>query len=350
MNNDPQPRSLHVALDPYSEYLKDRVTFSKQQFVLLPGQAENVQLTVTPGGLGPETHTLKVGVYDNDTLLNSFSLLITVPGEPVERYVISAQAQDTVLGSAVPVSVTLENFGNVIGYAKLDLTIEQQGKVIGSVTYPTTYQLIPNSKSSYDLVYSDTLEPGFYTAKLSASFPTQIVNATSQFSVRLGEVTQQVPLGSDLILTFASLGNPQTVKYSLVDKSGSERAAGVAVPQNGDVVVATSALPAGTYDLTLDVGSTKQHVVVVVQDSALAARYALIAAVVLILGVALYSYRSQVSARWRLYHLRREIEWREEEVTKLINRAHRLVDRYTILHGRAQRPNRLSGTTGQGPR
>jgi len=347
MNNDPQPRTLSIKLDEFSTYLQDQVTFSKQQFTLLPGQAENLQLSIQPHGLGPETHTLKVGVYDAGQQVASFELLITVSGTPVEDYKITATAKDTVVGTAVPVSVELGNYGNIIGYAKLVLTIEESGSAVGSVEYPSLIQVLPGAKLPYDLVYTDTLKPGFYTAVITAVYPSKNVTAQSQFSVRLEEERQRINQGSDLVLTFASLGNPPAVTYSLADDNGKELLAGTFLPQTGDIVIPTSTLAAGSYMLTLKLASGDQRIIIDISSQQQYGKLAVLAAVIIIILVAGYSYRRDISLRIKLYKLRRGVEQRQALVINLINRSHRLVDEYS-LYARSREAGRSARAPDKG--
>lgn len=329
LNNDPQPRSLELRLEPFSTYLEAKVAFSADSFTLLPGEAENVQLSVQPSGLGPQTHTLVVGVYDGGQRLTTFELLILVPGEAVEDYQVSLVAADTHSGAAVPLSIKLSNYGNVIGYAKLVLDIKQRDVVLDTISYPDLIQVLPNSNVEYDLVYTQQLEPGFYAAVISGVFSNENTTAEDQFSVQLEQTTQRIELGSDLELTFASLGHPASISYTLADADGREVAAGSFLPNAGDVFVPTSTLAAGTYELTLRMPSGEQHITVIIRDAGKQLRMLLLLVVGVVLLYAAFSLRSRASLAWRLFLLERAITRRQDEVANLINRSHRLVDRYT---------------------
>jgi hypothetical protein len=344
-NDDPQPRSLTLRIEPFSEYLRDQVSFSKEQFALLPSQTENVQVVVHPRDLGPETHTLKVGVYDGTLKLTSFELHITVPGTPTENYELTATSQDTSTDAAVPVSVVLANYGNIIGYARLTLTIERSGQAIGSVSYPELIQVLPGKKVSYDLLYTDALSPGFYTARVSAAYPTEVLVAEDQFSVRLEETKQRIERGSDLILTFASLGNPSAIQYRLLDDEQKELAQGTFVPQGGDAIVPMHTLEPGTYHLYLRMQGDEQHITVIISDGNEPFRILLIVCAGIILLGAVYSYRDVFVTRVKLFLLQRAVHRRQAQVTNLINRSHRLVDQYTALHASRQQRSGTSRTT-----
>jgi hypothetical protein len=336
VNNDPRPRSLSIRLEPFSMYLEDKVTFSKQQFTLMPEQTENIQLSIHPSGLGPETHTLRAGVYDGEEKLATMELLITVNGNPVENYAVTLDARDASSSSAVPLSIELSNYGNIIGYAQLTLDIERGGEQIGSITYPELVQVLPGAKVSYDLVYTEALQPGFYTARITAAYPSQSVTATDQFSVQLKASTQRLTPGSDLVLTFASLGHPAAITYSLLDSKGSEKAAGTFLPQSGDILIPTGQLSQGTYELFLRMPQGEQQITVVIKEDIPYMMYLALVTAVLITAYALYTNLPLLRRRWRLYHLQRAVEHRQEVVINLINRSHRLVDEYTAYARRRQ--------------
>ncbi len=344
-NNDPQPRAIQLRYDPYSTYLEEKAHLSKEQFALLPGQTENIQLSIHPQGLGPQTHTLRLGVYDGESQLTTFELLIAVVGDPQEQYETRIVAGDTTTKSAVPISITLINHGNIIGMAKLRLTVEQNNQSVDTIDYPDAIQVLPGKTVPYDLVYSNSLQPGFYTMRVDAVYPSQESSATDQFSVRLEELRRRVHEGEDLILQFESMGNPTVVTYQLVDDAGGERLAGSATPQAGDLVLQTSELPAGTYTLILKGSHGEQRTEVIIEEEPAYLSVVLGIVAALILLYALYSYGPVLRLRWRVYKLERKIASRQEEVTNLINRAHRLVDNYSTVHARRHQASRSSGTT-----
>lgn len=349
VNNDPQPRTLSIKLDPWSTYLADQVSFSKQQFALLPGQAENLQLTIHPHGLGPETHSLKAGIYDGTTLVGTIELLIIIPGTPVEDYSVNIVASDTTTSSAVPATITLGNYGNIIGYGQVVLTILQNNVTKGTLVYPEKFQVLPGKEQSFDLVYTNTLPPGFYTARADVEYPSKTVSAEDTFSVRLEATTQNIKEGSDLVLTFASLGNPAAVTYSLTNKAGAEVAAGTFLPTS-DIVIQTSTLPAGDYVLDLKSSTGEQHITVLIRGEVQWERYAALLVILGIIGYAFYSSRRTITAKWRIFLLERRITKQHHEVTILINRAHRLVDAYHTAYARRNEANGTPGTTGERPR
>lgn len=348
INDDPQPRVLSIKLDPFTTYLQDKISFSKERITLMPGKAENIQLSINPQGLGPETHDLKASIYDGAEKVGLIELLVAMPGTPIENYAITVDAKDTTSDTAVPVSVELANYGNIIGYAQLSLDIIQTGKVIGTVTYPDLVQVLPNTKVPYDLIYTDRLAPGFYTARVSAVYATKNTSAEKQFSVRLEETKEYIKEGSDIVLTFASLGNPSAVQYRLLDSGQKERAAGTFFPQTGDIVIPTSTLSAGDYDLYLSLQQGEQHIALVVQGDQQYGKYAVIFFVIGIISYALYSLRNTIAINYKLYSLRRTVRHRETIVINLINRSHRLVDEYS-LYVRHQQANPGVGTPDKRP-
>ncbi len=349
-NNDPQPHSLELRLEPNSEYLRPLLVFSKEQFALLPGETENVVLRINPQGLGPQTHHLVVDVYEGEGEVGSFALLIVVPGEPTEKYAMSVVASDTFADAASPVTVTLANNGNVIGYATLTLSILRENKVIGSLAYPGSVQILPGKSIPYDLVYTDVLEPGFYTARVDATIGLQTFSESDAFSVRLASSTQRIREGSDLVLTFASLGNPAAVRYTLSDDAGNELLTGTALPGEGDVVVPTSELDKGTYTLVVGASGTEQTIQVEISRPVPITSYAVTVVAALIFLWAVLSVIPRVRVQLRIYSLQREVRAREEELAKLINRAHRLVDRYHTLNGRRTQAVGIARTSDEGLR
>ena len=348
-NNDPQPRTIRLAFDPFSDYLSQKVTFSKQQFSLLPGEVENVQVAINPAGLGPETHTLKVLVYDGEEKLTSFELLTTVKGTPIEKYDLKATAGDTTASSAVPLSIELSNAGNIIGYAKLTLAIYHDQALVGQLDYPDVIQVLPNAKKNYDLVYTDRLDPGFYTAVVTSTYASSVINVSDQFSVRLAQSKERLSIGTDFIITFASLGNPTAASYKLFDENKKELASGTFFPQSGDLVVPTSTLAAGTYDLALTLSGSEQHITIIMQDKKQYGVFAITAFIVLVVLYAFFSYRKIFALHWRIFKLRRAVAHRQAIVTSLINRSHRLVDEYSRTHGGHQQTSGVSGTATQRP-
>jgi hypothetical protein len=349
VNNDPRPRSLNIQLEPHSEYLREKVTFSKEQFALLPGATENVQVSIHPAGLGPETHALRAGIYDAGEKLATLELLVTIPGTPMEKYGVQIDARDTTPNAAVPISVTLNNYGNIIGYGQLVLEIQRGNTVVGTLTYPELVQVLPGKELTYDLVFTESLDPGFYAAQIRVDYPSGSVNATDQFSVELEESTQRITPGSDLILTFASIGNPPKITYALLDENQKEQAAGTFLPQSGDIVIPMAQLPVGTYHLYLSSTRGEQHITIVVKNNIPYFQYAVIAIVIVILLYAAYSYAPIIRRRYRLYQLERAIAYRQEVVINLINRSHRLVDEYTALHARRRQTSGSPGTPNKGP-
>jgi hypothetical protein len=350
INNDPQPRTLAIRIEPNSLYMKDQVTFSKEQFALLPGQTENIQVTIHPHGLGPETHVLDAGVYDAQQKLDTIQLLIAVPGTPIEDYAMLMETQDTRTDAAVPVTIKIGNYGNIIGYARLLLEIQQHNATLGSVTYPEVIQVLPGGSVTYDLIYTETLEPGFYTARVTASFPAMNITGEDQFSVRLEETTYRLYTGEDLVLTFASLGNPGSIRYSLTDDQGNEELAGTFMPDAGDIVIPTNGLAKGDYTLTLLMPTGNQTMTILVREKIEYVKYGIFALVICIVLYAAYSYLPSLHRRYRLYRLERTVTAKQEQVTNLINRAHRLVDEYTAIHARRRQTNGPSGASDQRPR
>ena len=328
-NDGPAPQTITLKLERYSTYLADRVTFSKEQFALTPGQTENIQVSFSPSKLGPETHTVTVGAYEGETRLVLFELLAIVSGTPVENYAITIAVDDITASNLVPVEVTLKNLGNVIGYAKPKLEIlDGTGAVIGAVSNPEAVQVVPGGEKTFILPFTEELKPGFYTARITAAFPSQSPTVEKQFSVALGETSQTIAYGEDLIISFASLGNPPRIQYALRRSDGSEVAAGSHEPTSGDLVIRTSELPSGSYSLDLVMRGQTQTRTVTIRDEAATLRLVLFVVVGVIVSIGLWSTRRIAFTQARLYRLRWMVARRERMVNNLINRAHRLVDEY----------------------
>lgn len=346
-NDDAKPRSLTLRLQPYSAYLEQRVVFSKEQFALLPGATENVQLRISPQGLGPQTHTLGVDVVEDEEMLTSFALRVTVPGTPQEEYALAVDARDTNTAAAVPVTVTLTNHGNVIGYAQVELVVRTDKDLVGTLTYPDRVQLLPGASEVYDLVYTEQLQPGFYNAEITASIGGVTYQERDSFTVRLEQATERLELGSDLILTFASLGNPAAVSYRLEDKKGETRLSGSAVP-GADIIVPTSTLPAGVYELYVLASGSEQVLTVLIEAEREPWKWLVVLVAIGLLMFAAYSFLPAVRIHLRISKLRRTLQRQEADLTKLINRAHKLVDSYHSTHARRQQTVGSARAPGQG--
>lgn len=342
-NDDDIAHALVLEPERNSAYLTNRITVDPQQFSLLPGDTRNIKVSISPSGLGPETHRLIIGAFENGVALETFEVLVNMPGTPVERYDGTINVEDITSEQVLPVELTLRNFGNVIGYAQARLEILRGDELVGQIDYPDLLQVVPNEDKTVTLTYTDHLEPGFYTARFIAMYPSTEVRSEEPFSVTLAATKQVVGLGEDLILTFASLGDPPAVVYALTDANGHERASGVFMPESGGITIPTSRLEPGEYLLSLRIRSTTRTIAVVVRDDA--ARYRIFAflGTLIIVLVALYSLRRQASVQWRVLRLQLAIRKREREVNNLINRAHRLVDEYAA---HVQRTNE-AGTTGE---
>jgi hypothetical protein len=318
-----------VRSERYSEYLAKRTTLSKEQFSLLPGETENVRVSFAPKGLGPETHTLTMGVYDGVERLGTFEIVTVVPGTPIERYAIEMSVESTTTGTLVPVEVTLHNLGTIVGYARLHMDIlDGTGASIGSVEYPDLIQVLPADSFSFTLPYTTLLDPGFYTARVTAVFPSETLIDEKTFSVELGDTVRTIALGEDLTFSFASTGRPPRTEYVLTDARGAQRLAGSHFPDQGELVIRTSELPAGVYTLVLTSKGQARTLQVTIRDEEALLRNALAIGVGIIALAGLWSVRGVFFRSYRLFRLRLAVAARERKVNILINRAHRLVDDY----------------------
>ncbi len=346
-NNDPVPRTLNLKLEPNSGYMQERIVLEPSQFSLLPGETQNVQFAVSPSGLGPQLHSLVVAVYDGQSEQGKFELSFTIPGTPVEKYDSSIAVDDITSTEPLSVEVTLRNFGNIIGYAQVRLELVRDDEIIGALDYPDLLQVLPNKDNVLTLAYTDRLEPGFYTARVITTYANATSRTEKPFSVTLGATRQVVKLGSDLVFTFQSLGNPPVVVYGIVDSKGKERASGSFLPTS-DIIIQTSTLEAGEYTLSLRTrGSTRTMIIDVQDDSVKYRILGILLVIILVLG-GLFSLRHRASFTLRVLRLQCSIWRREREVDKLINRAHRLVDRYA-LHARRNTATGSSRETRQRP-
>jgi hypothetical protein len=264
-----------------------------------------------------------------------------MPGTPIERYDSSVFVEDITSEQVLPVELTLRNFGNIIGYAQARLEILRGDELVGQLEYPDLLQVLPNQDATVTLTYTDKLEPGFYTARVVASYPATEVRSEEPFTVTLAATTQVVDVGEDLVLTFASLGDPPAVVYSLTDAAGQERASGVFTPESGGIVIPTSKLGPGDYQLALRVRSTTRTIPVTVRDSAAQYRFFALAGTLIIVLFALFTMRKSAALQWRMLRLSFAIRKREREVNNLINRAHVLVDEYAA---HVKRPDEDRGT------
>ncbi len=326
VNNEPRPLTITIEPDPYSLYLSGAATLSEQSFVLKPQESQNVQVRGVVPTLGPEVHKLIYHVRSDAGDDQTFTVRIPIAGTPVLQPKVTVTTNDVVASQAVEAKATLFNFGNVIAYYNLTLTVKDQSGVLGTVRYPRAVQVLPGDQKDITLLYTDALDPGNYVLRVDGEVNgVQNVSDTAPFRVILADQNKSVSVGSDLILHIKRYQNTTTVAYTI--SQGSDVLIQDTIVSDSDTLtIPTHSLSPGDYQVTVRVihgggADTTRIGLAVHQKSPFNAWYVLIVVAIGIIGSL---FTSPVRLRVRILLLYWRIGRREKQLNRLLARAHAL--------------------------
>lgn len=173
LNDGFEPTGCQLSPSPQSTYLAPYVTMEPREFIVQPGDQENVKVTASfPTGLPPQRHELEVLAFPGSE--QGFSIVFEPAGESRPKLeLLDTKVDLAESGEAMTASLTYRNSGNVYLFLTPTLTITRasDGAVVKDLTYPRPLVVPPGE--SYPLTLRQdvgSLAEGDYAVRTGARF------------------------------------------------------------------------------------------------------------------------------------------------------------------------------------
>jgi len=270
INPDPNLFDVQVVVNKDSYYLLDNVDITPTNFRLEPNDKKNIKLSLTvPSSLSPEEHHLYLDFISGNLELGKFKLSFTVPGDKLEDLVIERiTAKNATDGEIIYFDFELHNKGNVIARGNPVIEIYKDTKLVDSLGPESSIMILQNQKYNISMMYDTSAnEPGVYRYRAKFSYNDLETNVfEGEFLVvdksegTTYSETKELFVGETLKLSL-KLENPAgklsfySIQYNIFDKGIGDTVEGQMQSIEKELVldIDTSGLPAGDYDLELEI-------------------------------------------------------------------------------------------------
>lgn len=156
-----EPVACQLTPDYLSLYLLEYVSFEPAQFVIGPGQQQNVKVTTSfPQRLSPQTHRLVLHAYPGSE--ETFVLSLRPPGNALPQLQVQDIGMEEDEQTAL-LTMELRNAGNVVLFATPQVFIRSDEELVRNMTYPQPVVVMPQEVFPLTLRQEKSgLAPGKY--------------------------------------------------------------------------------------------------------------------------------------------------------------------------------------------
>jgi len=237
LNDGFEPTGCHLTPTPTSTYLTPYLSMEPRQFVVQPGEQENVKVTTNfPSEMPPQRHVLEVEAFPGSE--HSFKVSFEPEGEARKGLKLHEVNIHMVEGGhAMTASVEYRNTGNVYLFLTPTLTISRasDGATMKDLEYPRPL-VVPPGKSYPLTLRQDvgSLSEGDYAARVGARYridkTSEVESLESElyaFEVEpVEELTEpEGPHGTWRLVAIAtSIGIIVVAAWRMIPKSKKKRA------------------------------------------------------------------------------------------------------------------------------